>query len=330
MKRIISIIILALSIMLFGTGAFAGEADSTKTNGNKLRIITTIFPIYDWTRCVLGDNPDNAELIMLLDNGVDLHSFQPTVDDIVNISNCDVFIYVGGESDEWVDAVLRSAVNKNMIGINLLDALGDRVKEEELVEGMQGEEDEEGAEEDEEEKEYDEHVWLSLKNAAYLTERIAGALTEADPANAETYMTNANAYISELEKLDAAFEAAVAQSTRDTLLFADRFPFRYLTDDYGLKYYAAFVGCSAETEASFETMVFLTNKVNELGLSVILTIEGNNKKIAQTIKSNTKTKNQRILEMNSLQSVTAADVRNGISYLSVMEANIEVLKEALR
>ena len=329
MKRIISII-LALSIMLFGTGAFAGEADSTKTNGNKLKIITTIFPIYDWTRCVLGDNSNNADLIMLLDSGVDLHSFQPTVDDIVNISNCDIFIYVGGESDEWVEAALRSAVNKDMIVINLLDALGDKVKEEELVEGMQGEEEEEGAEEDEEEKEYDEHVWLSLKNAACLTERIACALTETDPANAETYRTNADAYISELEKLDAAFEAAVAQSTRDTLLFADRFPFRYLTDDYGLNYYAAFVGCSAETEASFETMVFLTNKVNELGLSVILTIEGNNKKIAHTIKSNTKTKNQRILEMNSLQSVTAADVRNGISYLSVMEANLEVLKEALR
>ena len=329
MKRILSMILI-VSIMLFGTGAFAGKAGSTKTKDNRFKIITTIFPIYDWTRCVLGDNSNNADLIMLLDSGVDLHSFQPTVDDIVNISNCDVFIYVGGESDEWVEAALRSAVNKDMIVINLLDALGDRVKEEELVEGMQGEEDEEGAEEDEEEKEYDEHVWLSLKNAAYLTERIAGALTEADPANAETYMTNANAYISELEKLDAAFEAAVAQSTRDTLLFADRFPFRYLTDDYGLKYYAAFVGCSAETEASFETMVFLTNKVNELGLSVILTIEGNNKKIAQTIKSNTKTKDQRILEMNSLQSVTAADVRNGISYLSVMEANLEVLKEALR
>ena len=325
MKRIISVI-LALSIMLFSTGAFAGEAGSTKINGNKLKIITTIFPIYDWTHCVLGDNSNNADLIMLLDSGVDLHSFQPTIDDIVNISNCDFFIYVGGESDEWADAALRSAVNKDMIVMNLLDVLGDRVKEEELVEGMQGEE----AEEETEEAEYDEHVWLSLKNAAYLTEYIADALTEADPANAETYMTNANAYISELEKLDAAFEAAVAQSTRDTLLFADRFPFRYLTDDYGLNYYAAFVGCSAETEASFETMVFLTNKVNELGLSVILTIEGNNKKIAQTIKSNTKTKDQSILEMNSLQSVTAADVRNGISFLAAMEANLEVLKEALR
>ena len=289
----------------------------------KIRIVTTIFPEYDWVREILGDKADSAEITMLLDNGVDLHSYQPTADDIVKLSDCDLFVYVGGESDGWVEDALKSAANKDRKVINLLDALGDSVKEEETVEGMQEEEEDHG------EKEYDEHVWLSLKNAKTLVGAISAALQELDPGNKDTYATNAAAYIEKLSALDGEYQAAVDAATYKTLLFGDRFPFRYLVDDYGLSYYAAFVGCSAESEASFETVSFLARKVDEGKLPCVLTIEGKNHKIAETIVQNTAGKNQKILTMDSMQSTTSQDVARGTTYLSLMAKNLDVLKQAL-
>ena len=289
----------------------------------KIRIVTTIFPEYDWVREILGDKADSAEITMLLDNGVDLHSYQPTADDIIKLSDCDLFVYVGGESDGWVEGALKSAANKDRKVINLLDVLGDSVKEEETVEGMQEEE------EDQEEKEYDEHVWLSLKNAKTLVGAISAALQELDPDNKDTYAANADAYGQKLSALDAEYQKAVSAGTYKTLLFGDRFPFRYLVDDYGLSYYAAFAGCSAESEASFETVSFLARKVDEGKLPCVLTIEGKNHKIAETIVQNTAGKNQKILTMDSMQSTTSQDVAGGTTYLSLMEKNLDVLKEAL-
>ena len=273
---------------------------------------------------ILGDNPAEAEVTLLLSSGVDLHSYQPTAGDIMKISDCDVFIYVGGESDDWVENVLAEAVNPDMIVLNLLDILGDAVKEEEVVEGMQEDD------HDHEEPEWDEHVWLSLRNAETLVKAISSALQEADPANAETYQANTDAYIEKLDSLDQQYTEAVAGAAKDTLLFGDRFPFRYLTDDYGLSYYAAFVGCSAETEASFDTITFLAKKVDELGLEAVLTIDSADQRIAETIVSSTQTKDQQILSMNSMQSTTMKDVSNGVTYLSLMESNLEVLKQALQ
>ena len=282
---------------------------------------------------------------MLLDNGVDLHSYQPTADDIVKISDCDLFIYVGGESDEWVEDALRNAANGNMKVINLLEVLGDSVKTEEIVEGMQEEEHEhedaeehehedahahEDAEEHEHEEETDEHVWLSLKNAKMLVRVISKALQELDPDNKDIYAANADAYVKKLSALDAEYQTAVDAASNKTILFGDRFPFRYLVDDYGLRYYAAFVGCSAETEAGFETISFLAKRVDEWKLPCVLTIEGAQHKIAETIVRNTTAKNQRVLTMDSMQSTTSKDVKNGTTYLSVMEKNLSVLKEALR
>ena len=289
----------------------------------KIRIVTTIFPEYDWVREILGDKADSAEITMLLDNGVDLHSYQPTADDLIRISDCDLFVYVGGESDEWVEDALKSAANRDRKVINLLEILGDSVKEEETVEGMQEEE------EDHEEKEYDEHVWLSLKNAQTLVGAISAALQELDPDNKDTYAANADAYGQKLSALDAEYQKAVSAGTYKTLLFGDRFPFRYLVDDYGLSYYAAFAGCSAESEASFETVSFLARKVDEGKLPCVLTIEGKNHKIAETIVQNTAGKNQKILTMDSMQSTTSQDVANGTTYLSLMAKNLDVLKEAL-
>lgn len=341
MKRIIPLC-LALIItvgLLAGCGKQNEPAASDET---RLRVVTTIFPEYDWVREILGDKADNAEVTMLLDNGADLHSYQPTADDIVKISECDLFIYVGGESDDWVDDALKNAANKNMKVINLLEALGDSVKTEEVVEGMQEEKhdhdhDHEDADEHddakehdhEEEAEYDEHVWLSLKNAQTLCSAISGVLQQIDPDNKDTYAANASAYIKKLSALDADYQAAVNAATRKTVLFGDRFPFRYLAEDYGLRYYAAFAGCSAESEASFETISFLAGKVDELNLPCVLTIEGVQHKIAETIVRNTAAKNQKVLTMDSMQSTTSKDVANGTTYLSVMEQNLSVLKEAL-
>ena len=325
MKKTLSLL-LAVVLMAGCLSACGTAGKQPSATSGKIQIVTTIFPEYDWVMNVLGDNSEDADVTMLLDTGVDLHSFQPTAEDILEISNCDLFIYVGGESDEWVDDALQEAANDDMVVINLMDVLGDAVKEEELVEGMQGEE----AEDEEEEPEYDEHVWLSPRNAAVLVKSISEGLCEIDPENAGTYESNASAYIEKLNALDAEYKEAVENASVTTILFGDRFPFRYLADDYGLSYYAAFVGCSAETEASFETITFLSQKADELSLHSVLTIEGTDHRIAETIIKNTKTKDQQILSMDSMQSTTAKDVENGTSYLSIMEKNLSVLKDALK
>ena len=427
-KKIASVVLAgALTAGLAACGNAAPNAEASEEGSDKLQVVATIFPEYDWVREVAGQGEnsvdtsvaDKVEVSMLLDNGVDLHSYQPTAADIAKISTCDVFIYVGGESDKWVDDALKEAKNKDMVVIDLMDVLGDSVKEEELVEGMEGEEEEDEASEedaveteeteessdeskeesasvenvgnsgspnspapvvqseesdnpgfsdegsleltdeeaeaeeeetevaeaeeedhedhedgeghhhDDGEIEYDEHVWLSLKNAEVLTEKIADSLGSKDVENASAYKANADAYIEKLSDLDTEYQSAVDAATVDTILFGDRFPFRYMVDDYGINYYAAFIGCSAETEANFETVIFLSGKVDELGLPAICTIEKSDQGIAETVKNNTKTQDQEILTLNSLQSVTSTDVEAGANYLKIMTDNLSVLKKAL-
>ncbi len=345
------VLLIAAVFMSLGLGG-CGSTSQSNAGNDGLSIVTTIFPEYDWVRNIIGDNPAGAQITMLLDNGVDLHSYQPTAADILKISTCDLFIYVGGESDVWVKDALREAVNKDMVVIDLMDVLGDAVKEEEIVEGMQEEDEhdhdgeaddhdgeeghdhdgEEGHDHDEDDEgpEYDEHIWLSLNNAAVLTDSIASALEGIDPENAAYYKANAEAYIGSINALDSEYKAFFDGSSTDILLFADRFPFRYMVDDYGLDYYAAFVGCSAETEASFETISFLAGKVDELSLKTVLTIEGSDHKIAETVIRSTQTKDQVILSLDSMQSTTLKDVQNGVTYLSIMGKNLEVLREACR
>ena len=504
MKKYISILLAA--VMAVGCLAGCGQKNSNEqadnTDDGKLKVVTTIFPEYDWVKEIAGDEISNIDLTMLLDNGVDLHSYQPTSEDILKISDCDLFVYVGGESDSWVDDALKNATNKDMQVINLLDVLKDSIKTEESMPGMQAEEGhnhgyahfedsdvqdrtlsdwdgdwqsvypylqdgvldevmekkaesgEKTAEEykeyyengyktdvsqitidaenntmcfvkngvaskatyeykgyqiydyesgsrgvryffeatsgdadapkyvqfsdhgiapgkaehfhiyagndgfdalseemenwptyypadmsgkeiaedmlEHEEKEYDEHVWLSLKNAQTLCKAIAEALETADPEHKDVYAANVDSYLEKLSSLDGQYQDAVANGSQKTLLFGDRFPFRYMVDDYGLKYYAAFAGCSAESEASFETISFLAKKVDELGLKNIMTIENSDQKIAKTIRDNTQDKNQEILSLDSMQSTTSEDVKNGTTYLSVMESNLDVLKKAMQ
>ncbi|MBR5336413.1 MAG: zinc ABC transporter substrate-binding protein [Lachnospiraceae bacterium] len=337
MKRIISVIatiVLAICALSgcgsagsqAGSGSQSASGSQAPVSSKKISIVTTIFPEYDWVKNVLGDSSSNADITLLLDKGVDLHSFQPTARDIMKISSCDLFIYVGGESDDWVKDALKEAVNKNMVTVNLMDVLKDELKEEEIVEGMQSE----GEEPEEEEPEYDEHIWLSLKNASKAVSAISDALQKVDEANKDTYKKNASEYVKKLNALDGEYKKAVEGASIKTLLFGDRFPFRYLVDDYKLSYFAAFIGCSAETEASFETISFLAKKTDELSLHAVMTIDGSDKKIAETIIKNTKAGDQKILTLDSMQTTTSKESASGTTYLSIMEKNLSVLKEALK
>ena len=512
-KAVSALLVLVLMMTSLLSGAALAET-------KKLSIVTTIFPIYDWVRQIISGN-ENVEIAMLLDNGTDLHSYQPTAQDILKISTADLFVYVGGESDEWVEDVLKTAMNPGLKAVSLVEAMGDAIKAEEIVEGMEHEhEHEEGeeehehsheheeiepediqdrplsdfagewkslqplllageldafcehkAEEDEdesttketyfakyaanwacdavtmnitgdtiaftdengktvsgtyayagytpilaedgdvksvryqfttdsadapkfvqfndhgyqaggaehfhvyfgndsfdalltassnpyfvaadlttagilqqlmghnhsehehhhehEEEESDEHVWLSLRSAEALCRVIADALCEIDADQATLYQENLHAYEAQLSALDSAYADMVSKAKYHTVLFGDRFPFRYLADDYGLTYYAAFSGCSAESEASFQTILFLAQKVDELNLPAVMTIEHPKTRIAETVVSTSQAKNQKILALDSMQSVTAQEVQAGAAYLAIMESNLAVLREAL-
>ena len=373
MKRTITIFILLLTVLL----GFSGCGSSDKSGGAKgdtskpkLKIVATIFPEYSWTKELLGSHEKDVELTLLAKKGVDMHSYQPSAEDILRIANCDLFLYVGGESDKWVDKALKEGGNPKRRVLNLMKLMGDRAKVEE-VEGMekhdhhehdkdakahpkkdkQDEKHEHHDKDKHEEKhehekehdkdkhdgkvqheqpEYDEHVWLSLKNADIVCKAITEELAALDSKNAETYRANYTAYSKKLAALDAKYKEAVTKAPVKTVLFGDRFPFRYLTDDYGLQYYAAFNGCSEETEASFATVAFLAKKMDEMQLPAVLTIEGRQHKLAQTIVENTKAKNQKVLTLNSMQSVTEEEIKKGITYLAVMEQNLNVFQEALQ
>lgn len=320
MKKALSILLAAT--LLTGCAAPAASATPETAPAPKLRVVATIFPVYDWVRTVAGPEADNLELTLLLDGSTDLHSYQPTAEDVAAISACDLFLYVGGASDAWVEDALAQSPNPDRRTLNLMELLGGRVYEEEAVEGMEPEEDHDGH--DHEEGETDEHIWLSLNNAGELSAAVADTLGELDPANAARYTANAAAYGEKLSELDRQYAAAVESAPGKTLLFADRFPFRYLAEDYGLTYYAAFPGCSAETEASFETVAFLADKTAELDLPAVLTIEGSDGRIAGTVVQNAGG-DRKVLTMNAMQGTMA----EGDTYLSVMEDNLAVLRQAL-
>lgn len=300
----------------------AGCAPKQQQNTTKLKIVATTFPQYDWIREIIGKDNTNVDLQLLMKNGGDLHSYQPTAGDIANIADANLFVYVGGESDEWVDDALEEKTNKDMKVINMMQTLGDDIDEEE--EGLE----KESEDHDHEEIEYDEHVWLSLKRAQKIVKAIADELVELDPTNAKKYQANAEAYIAKLSSLDKSYESTVNTVKDKTWIFADRMPFHYLAKDYGITTYAAFNGCSTETNASFDTIVTLAKYVDEFGINHIMTIEGSDHKLAKAVIENTTEKNQEILTLNSLQSVSQSDIDKGLTYYGAMEENLKVLAQS--
>lgn len=340
-------IVFALFMMFVACGA---DSEKKAASNKKISVVATIYPQYDWLKNVIGERADAVDLKLLIKNGMDMHSYKPSAQDIASIAKADLVVYVGGESDEWIEKALAATPKDGRIALNLMKALGDHVKKEEIVEGMQAEDHEhhehaekhedehhEHAEghhhhDEEEEMENDEHIWLSMVAAKYLVGvDIVKALVKIDSANAETYRTNAADYTVKLNEIDDEYADAVGEATHRTILFGDRFPFRYLVDDYGIKYYAAFAGCSAESEASFETVTFLANKMDSLALPAILTIDGSDGKIARAILDASKnSKNAQVLTLNSMQSVTDEQIKAGADYLSIMRENLEVLKKAIK
>lgn len=513
--KALSLITAALTLTGCGSKTSASTKDTTSGSSKRMNIVCTIFPEYDWVKEIMGDHAADADITYLLDSGTDLHNYQPTAEDMLKISTCDLFIHVGGESDKWAEDALSGAVNKDMKVVDLMELLGDKAKVEELKEGMQDDEHEHchehntdfeeddvkdrtlsewngswqstypllldgsldevwehkaedddtmtaedykkkyttayetdvvtinikapeveyvtdkksikaeydysgyyirtkddgskqvrykfekksgddeatknivfsdhniepsepehfhiysgndgfdalveegmhfptyypsslsaedivsemtgGHKEDKDkehehdhedgEEEYDEHVWLSLRNAKLICTEIANILSETDPDNAADYKANLNDYTAKLDALDKEFSDITDSAKNKTLVFGDRFPFRYLVDDYGIDYYAAFIGCSAESEASFETISFLAGKLKELECSTIFTIENSDKSIAEAIIKNSGIKNCDIAELNSVQSVSSNDIKSGVTYLSLMQQNCEVLKK---
>ena len=330
-KSVTLMLMLAISTFLL-CGCSASQSSE---KDDRLHIVCTTFPLYDWTRQVLAGQEEWAEVSLLMDGGTDIHNYQPTAEDILMISEADIVIYVGGESDRWMRDVIAAVPEEKREGqqyLNLMEILDSALREEEYVEGMEAEEEEvtDVCTDESAHMEFDEHIWLSLKNAVVCVQAIETAVISAGEETMQHAVTeNAEQYMGELEALDQEYEQMVQAAPWKTVLVADRFPFLYLMKDYGISYYAAFQGCSAETDASFETVIFLAGKMDEYELPAVLVIENGNDRIAETVIENTAGQNQKILVLNSLQSVTSGDIEKGVTYLSVMQDNYSVLKEAL-
>ncbi len=297
MKKI-TVLITAVMLILSGCA-------QPKNADGKISIVCTVFPQYDWVRELISGTEDKYELTLLTEKGVDIHSYQPSADDIIKINTSNLIIYTGGESDKWIKDYTKG-INKS---VDMLDIVGS------------------DALYDNEEKETDEHTWLSLSNAEKICEKITEALISLDPENEALYKANEENYDAELDKLDAEYERAAESAVYKTVVVADRFPFRYLFDEYNIEHFAAFPGCSAETEASFETVKLLSEKAESVP-AVIVTDNGN-EKLAKTVISNTSDKEKPIISLNSMQSVKREDIDGGVTYLSVMKDNLAALKKAL-
>lgn len=335
MSRVLRMILPALALAAVLTGCDGRKEEGA---GGEISVVATIFPVYDWARQVIGD-AEGIRLTLLQDKGSDLHSYQPTAEDIVAITTCDLLVHVGGHSDSWLETVLAQAEQEGPVVVSLLQVLGDRVQEEELVEGMEHHEASHPAHHDGHSPDghhqhthhtLDEHIWLSLRHAQACVDHIMRQLCLVDGRNQEPYTENGARYIARLQELDEDYRATVAAAPVKTLLFADRFPFRYLVDDYGLSYYAAFSGCSAESEASFQTIAFLSEKAQQHRLDVLLTTERPGHRLAQAVIEATGEGGREILSMDSMQSVTLEDLDNGATYLSIMQKNLAVLERAMQ
>lgn len=321
-KKIMTILAaaLALAVALSGCALPGGEEDKKATN-EKLSIVCTNFPEYDFARQIAGDK---ADVTMLLKPGAESHTYEPSPEDIKKIQDCDMFVYVGGDSDEWVEDVLESVDKSEVTVFKLMDQV--KTVEEVTVEGMEPEDEEESAEGGEDEPEMDEHVWTSPKNAATIVKNMAKTMEKLDEKNKSTYGENADAYVEKINKLDEEFREVVKNGKRKEIIVADRFPFRYFCEEYGLKYYAAFPGCSTDTQPSAKTVAFLTDKVKEDRIPVVFHIELSNEEMSKSIAEATGAKSRLL---NAVHNVSDEDFRNGATYVSLMEHNVEVLKEAL-
>lgn len=316
--RIFSLLaILVLTITISGCSA---SPSVSVNDSEKIEILCIGFAQYDWTQNIVLNVP-NIEVSLLPNNGVDIHSFQPSADDIIKITSSDMLIYTGGQSSKDIIDIINSAGNEDLVSVNMMSLLGNALICNDI--------DHNHTHSHGHISEYDEHIWLSLKNAEILCRSICDELSALDPVNAEKYNENTENYISQLNELDREYTDVIDNAAPRDLVFADRNPFKYMSRDYGLNVFAAFPGCSAESDASFETILSLAAKIDELGLTSVITTDGSNSAIATTVCENAETNNIKILSLESLQSVTNEEIAAGITYLTAMSDNLEILREAL-
>lgn len=334
--------------LLAGCGAEGIAPSDVKDSGDAVTIVCTTFPQYDWIRSLVGEE-EGFDIQLLVKNNTDIHNYQPSAQDMIAIRESDLFVYIGGESDSWVTDMVKTDEALLEKSVNLIEALGDSALVEEIIEGMEHDHDHHGEAEDHtltyydqhmesgqdgdaheaEEEVMDEHIWLSVENAEILVSYLSERICEIAPDAAGQIAENTSDYLAQLHTLGEAYAEAASQAVNRTLIFGDRFPFRYLVEDYGLEYYAAFSGCNAEVEASFETIVFLAEKIDALGAKYILIIEGSDGALADTIRNSTSEKNQEILTLNSMQSISMDEIERGANYLDIMRDNLEILKTVL-
>lgn len=284
---------------------------------SRLHIISTVFPSYDFSRQITN-GIDGAEVTMLIPPGTEPHAFEPSVQDMAQIRECDLFIYLGGESDQWVEELIATFDDGEINTIRMVDCV--TLLDEETVEGMQTDHHDEVSAHGEK----DEHVWTSPVNAISICEKIKNNLISIDSANAEKYASNFESYKNELTALDNKFSDVA--DLDGTIIMADRFPFRYLAEEYSLRYYAAFPGCSTESDPSAATIAFLETKIKETGAKSVFYTEFSSQKVADTLCESTGVKK---LMLHSCHNVSKSDFENGATYVSLMEQNINNLSEAL-
>lgn len=327
MKKLVSIFLSTVIICSLFSISGCGKTEKVQKSDGKISIVTTIFPYYDFVRQLAGDK---ADVRLLLSPGSDPHSYEPTPSDIVAIENCDLFIYNGGESDEWVDGVLSSIENKNVKVMKMMEYVTlrheqsmdhnhEHAEHEDMDDNDEGHDHEEGVE-------YDEHIWTSIRNAERMSASIADELISVDSKNSDYYNEKKADYISSLDSLDKKFTEIANNKKRDTLVFGDRFPFLYFVSDYDLGYECAFPGCSHETEPSTAVVSHLIDFTRENNIPVVFYLELSSGKIAQIISEDSSAKT---MQFSSCHNVTKEDFENGATYISVMEQNLEALKEAL-
>lgn len=356
MKKTILAMAMAAALVLGMTACQPKTGDqqaaaSADQPAKKVKVVATMFPEYDFARQVGGDL---ADVTMLLKPGAESHTFEPTPQDITSIQNCDLFLYTGGDSDTWIKGVLSTMDTSKMKVMRLIDMVP--TVDEEQKEGMMPDDDDDqgntgvtgsavdasdhstgsaaaNADQSNDKNkvsapnpDLDEHVWTSPKNAIQIVNKIRDTYDQIDPANKATYDSNAAAYTAKLTDLDNQFRTVVDQGKRKTVVFGDRFPLRYFVDEFGLDYWAAFPGCSADTEASAATVAFLTDKVKEEKIPVVFQIELSTGNVANTIAEATGAK---VLTFNTCHNVTKKDFDAGATYYSQMEQNVDALKEAL-
>lgn len=321
MKKFLSfaLSLLIIFITVFSFSSCSYDKENVKKDSSKISVVTTIFPYYDFTRSIAGDK---ADIKLLLSPGSEPHSYEPSPSDIVAIENCDIFIYNGGESDEWVESVLDSIENKNMKVMRMMDYV-DLLYEQNFDHDEHNHEHEEH---DEHGEEYDEHIWTSIRNAEKLTDAIYDELSSCDFANKEIYAKNRDTYINKLQTLDSEISEIVSNAERKTVVFGDRFPFLYFVTDYSLEFECAFPGCSSETEPSISTVTHMIDFTRNNQVPVVFYLEFSNGKVAKLISEDTGAK---IMRFSSCHNVTKDEFADGASYISLMEQNAKALKEAL-